>query len=221
MSPVDFTPGNGAKYCNQYVCSSAAVFIASHWLTSLGCRPRHTLEFGCGDEQCVVHMGGKVCYPWLPCSWLGSVLWVPFNAVGRVTGRASGPQKGFYGSCSMCLTAVPDHFQSETDNIFSMNIVWCCCDVLPYFGTVMRMSIITRCLLKQWAMRQNVLQLFLLLFVWCFLLFISDTVLKYKNESGICARVTYAAFHSSREFVFTRSRDPGNHEFTTCEWNAF
>ena len=24
-----------------------------------------------------------------------------------------------------------------------------------------------------------------------------------------------AAFHSSREGVFTRSRDPGNHEFTT------
>ena len=32
---------------------------------------------------------------------------------------------------------------------------------------------------------------------------------------------TYAAFHSSRELVFTRSRDPGNHEFTTCQWNAF
>ena len=30
-----------------------------------------------------------------------------------------------------------------------------------------------------------------------------------------------AAFHSSRELVFTRSRDPGNHEFTTCQWNAF
>ena len=30
-----------------------------------------------------------------------------------------------------------------------------------------------------------------------------------------------AAFHSSREVVFTRSRDPGNHEFTTCQWNAF
>jgi len=29
-----------------------------------------------------------------------------------------------------------------------------------------------------------------------------------------------AAFHSSREVVFTRSRDPGNHEFTTCQWNA-
>jgi len=32
---------------------------------------------------------------------------------------------------------------------------------------------------------------------------------------------SYAAFHSSRELVFTRSRDPGNHEFTTCQWNAF
>jgi len=33
---------------------------------------------------------------------------------------------------------------------------------------------------------------------------------------------TNAAFHSSREVVFTRSRDPGNHEFTTSrlEWNA-
>jgi len=29
-----------------------------------------------------------------------------------------------------------------------------------------------------------------------------------------------AAFHSSREVVFTRSRDPGNHQFTTCQWNA-
>ena len=26
-------------------------------------------------------------------------------------------------------------------------------------------------------------------------------------------RMLYAAFHSSRELVFTRSRDPGNHEF--------
>jgi len=34
-------------------------------------------------------------------------------------------------------------------------------------------------------------------------------------------RLYNAAFHSSREVVFTRSRDPGNHEFTTCQWNAF
>ena len=34
-------------------------------------------------------------------------------------------------------------------------------------------------------------------------------------------RRTNAAFHSSREVVFTRSRDHGNHEFTTCQWNAF
>ena len=33
-------------------------------------------------------------------------------------------------------------------------------------------------------------------------------------------RNNYAAFHSSRELVFTRSRDPGNHQFTTCQWNA-
>jgi len=32
---------------------------------------------------------------------------------------------------------------------------------------------------------------------------------------------TNAAFHSCREVVNTRSRDPGNHEFTTCQWNAF
>jgi len=32
---------------------------------------------------------------------------------------------------------------------------------------------------------------------------------------------TYAAFHSCREVVNMRSRDPGNHEFTTCQWNAF
>ena len=32
--------------------------------------------------------------------------------------------------------------------------------------------------------------------------------------------VIIAAFHSSREVVFTRSRDPGNHQFTTCQWNA-
>ena len=30
-----------------------------------------------------------------------------------------------------------------------------------------------------------------------------------------------AAFHSCREVVNTRSRDSGNHEFTTCQWNAF
>ena len=33
-------------------------------------------------------------------------------------------------------------------------------------------------------------------------------------------RGSNAAFHSSRELVFTRSCDPGNHEFTTCQWNA-
>ena len=35
-----------------------------------------------------------------------------------------------------------------------------------------------------------------------------------------CFNAINAAFHSSRELVFTRSRDPGNHEFTTCQWNA-
>ena len=39
--------------------------------------------------------------------------------------------------------------------------------------------------------------------------------------ADVMVMVTNAAFHSSRELVFTRSRDPGNHEFTTCQWNAF
>ena len=45
----------------------------------------------------------------------------------------------------------------------------------------------------------------------------SESVVRVKKLSS----ATIAAFHSSREVVFTRSRDPGNHEFTTCQWNAF
>jgi len=41
-----------------------------------------------------------------------------------------------------------------------------------------------------------------------------------KGETDAKAEAN-AAFHSCRDLVFTRSRDPGNHQFTTCQWNAF
>jgi len=44
-----------------------------------------------------------------------------------------------------------------------------------------------------------------------------------RKDDATCTaeeEVSDAAFHSTRELMITRSRDPGNHEFTTCQWNA-
>jgi len=43
---------------------------------------------------------------------------------------------------------------------------------------------------------------------------------KDVREPASGSQRTNAAFRWARELVITRSRDPGNHEFTTCQWNA-
>jgi len=50
---------------------------------------------------------------------------------------------------------------------------------------------------------------------------IHDVACKWSYGATIKTNgVTNAAFHSCRDLVFTRPRDPGNHQFTTCQWNA-